>query len=246
VPSFIRDIPLKSQAKLDAASWPAEASDAVVTTTWSAPGDQRRDAFALRHRGYAHAGLISPSPWGIYTDAYDELPTTLVAALFRRGAAIATLRLSFYVPGAAEPVLPCEKVYPEVAGIKANASGLVVELSRLAIDPAITNTRYRARVYAAAIRAGVSACIALDAKHLLVATQTKWKAFYEHVMGFEVAGAAQFYPPGDVPVVLLERALDEGLKRRIAKNMFFKIDEAELLDLRTRLPMLLGAGKVRL
>ena len=228
------------QAKLEAAPLDAGPADGVVSTSWYSATDNRRDAFALRHRGYVHAGLIEPSPFGIYTDAYDDLPTTVVAGLFRRGACIATLRLSFYTPGAASPALPCEKVYPEVEGLKANAQGLVVELSRLAIDPEITNTRYRARLYAAAIRAGVSACVAMDAQHLLVATQTKWRSFYEHVMDFKVTGPAQFYPPGDVPVVLLSRELDATLKRRIAKNIFFKIDEAELQDLRVRIPTLIG------
>lgn len=223
---------------MEAATHAAAQDDSVVRTVWYAAGDNRREAFALRYRGYVDAGLIQPSPFGIYTDAYDDLPTTVIAGLFRRGACIATLRLSFYMPGAAAPVLPCEKVYPEIPAIKANANGLVVELSRLSIDPSITNTRYRARLYAAAIRAGVSACLAMDAKQLLVATQTKWRAFYEHVMDFKAVGPAQFYPPGDVPVVLLSRALDDGLKRRIAKNMFFKIDAAELEDLRERLPQL--------
>lgn len=218
---------------------PAAQADAVVSTVWYSASDNRRDAFALRYRGYANAGLIEPSPFGIYTDAYDDLPTTLVAGLFRRGACIATLRLSFYTPGVSSPALPCERVYPQVEAIKANAGGTVVELSRLAIDPELDNTRYRARLYAAAIRAGISACIAMDAKHLLVATQTKWRSFYEHVMDFKVTGPAQLYPPGDVPVLLLERALDDNLKRRVSKNMFFKLDEAELNDLRTRLPALI-------
>jgi hypothetical protein len=235
---------LTAQAKIEAASLDADQTDAVVRTVWYSADDNRREAFALRYRGYVQAGLIEPSPFGIYTDPYDELPSTLIAGLFRRGACIATLRLSFYAPGAAEPVLPCETVYPEVPALKAKAQGLMVELSRLAIDPDITNTRYRARLYAAAIRAGVSACLAMDARHLLVATQTKWRSFYEHVLDFTVAGPAQLYPPGDVPVVLLARNLDEDLKRRVAKNMFFKIEPAELEDLKARLPTLVRLGQM--
>lgn len=234
-----RDTLLTAPAKLKAAPLVADESDAVIRTEWYASADNRREAFALRYRGYVHAGLIQPSPFGIYSDAYDELPTTIIAGLYRRGACIATLRLSFYKPGSEAPALPCEKVYPEIPGIKAAAQGMVVELSRLAIDPEITNTRYRARLYAAAIRAGVSACLAMDAKHLLVATQTKWRTFYEHVMNFKAVGPPQFYPPGDVPVVLLARPLDNGLKSRIARNMFFKVDPAELDDLKSRLPSLL-------
>ncbi len=232
---------MTAQAKIEPASLEADQTDSILRTVWYSAQDNRREAFALRYRGYVHAGLIEPSPFGIYTDAYDDLPTTLIAGLFRHGACIATLRLSFYAPGAEAPVLPCEKVYPEVPALKANAQGLMVELSRLAIDPEITSTRYRARLYAATIRAGISACLALDAKHLLVATQTKWRTFYQHVLDFKVAGPAQFYPPGDVPVVLLSRELDESLKRRVAKNMFFKLDPAELEDLKTRLPTLVRA-----
>ena len=218
--------------------------DGVVTTQWYSALDNRREAFALRHRGYVNAGLISASPFGIYSDVYDELPTTVVAGLFRRGACVATLRLSFYTPGTQSAALPCENVYPEVQGVKDAAQGLVVELSRLSIDPDIKNTRYRARLYAAAIRAGVTACIAMDARHLLVATQTKWQSFYQHVMAFKALGPPQFYPPGDVPVVLLGRALDDELKRRLARNMFFKIDDAELEDLKTLLPSLIAPAQV--
>lgn len=217
--------------------------DSVVRTTWHACADNRREAFALRYRGYVHAGLIEPSPFEIYTDAYDDLGTTLVAALHRRGACIATLRISVYLPGTEGPSLPCEKVYPEVAALKAKANGPVVELSRLSIDPDINNTRYRARLYAAAIRAGIMACIALDARHLLAATQTKWQSFYEHVLNFKALGPPQFYPPGDVPVVLLARELDADLRKRMARNMFFRIDQSEVDDLRARLPGLLATGR---
>jgi hypothetical protein len=223
----------------------ANPDSSIVTTRWYAAGENKREPLMLRHDGYVAANLIEASPWGIYVDPYDDLPTTLTAGLFRRGACTATLRVSYWVPGAEDPVLPCEKVYPEVAAIKANATGPVVELSRLSIDPTINNTRYRARLYAAAIRSGIMACIALDAKHLLVATQSKWRRFYEHVLGFELAAEAQFYPPGNVPVILLQRELDDTVMKRIANNMFFKTDEAEIDELRALLPTLIGSQKAQ-
>ena len=221
----------------------ADQDDSVVRTTWFASTDNRREAFGLRYQGYVKAGLIERSPFEIFTDAYDDLNTTLVAALHRRGKCIATLRISVYMPGSEGPALPCEKVYPEVDALKAGATGPVVELSRLSIDPEITNTRYRARLYAAAIRAGIMACIALDARHLLAATQTKWQGFYEHVLNFKALGPPQFYPPGDVPVVLLARELDAELRKRMARNMFFRIDQDEVDDLGSRLPDLLAIGR---
>lgn len=223
----------------------AAPDSSVVTTRWYAAGENKREPLALRHNGYVAAKLIEPSPWGIYVDPYDDLPTTLTAGLFRRGACTATLRISFWTPGAAAPALPCEKVYPEIADIKANATGPIVELSRLSIEPTINNTRYRARLYAAAIRAGIMGCIALDAKHLLVATQTKWRSFYQHVFGFEVAAQAQFYPPGNVPVILLKRELDDTVMSRIANNMFFKTEESEIEELRALLPTLIGSQKAQ-
>lgn len=231
---------MKPNAQVEPAFVGADQDDSVVRTTWFACTDNRREAFALRYRGYVDAGLIEPSPFEIYTDAYDDLGTTLVATLRRRGACIATLRLSVYRPGSEGPALPCEKVYPEVEALKAGAKGPIVELSRLSIDPGINNTRYRARLYAAAIRAGIMGCIALDARHLLAATQTKWQSFYEHVLDFKAVGPAQFYPPGDVPVVLLARELDADLRRRMARNLFFRIDKAELDELSARLPGMAG------
>lgn len=233
---------MKAFATRESAPSVAERTDGTVSTVWYAPGGNRRDALALRHRGYVHAGLIEPSPFGIYTDAYDDLPTTLIAGLYRRGSCIATLRLCIYRPGASGAALPCETVYPEAAAIKARATGPVVELSRLSIDPDIANTRYRARLYAATIRAGIAACVALDVKHILVATQTKWRSFYEQVFSFKATGPAQLYPPGNVPVVLFERALDEDAKRRMASNLFFKIEADELRELQAILPGLLGTA----
>jgi len=230
---------VKTQAVFDVTPLEVPETDGTVSTRWYAMGDNRREAFALRHRGYVDAKLIEPSPFGIYSDAYDELPTTLLAGLFRRGACIATLRLSIHTPGSTAPTLPCEKVYPEVQAVKERAQGPVVELSRLSIDPDIDVTRYRARLYAAVLRAGISACMALDARHLLVATQTKWQSVYQHLMGFKALGPPQFYPPGDVPVVLLGRDLDADLRRRLTRNMFFKIDESEIEELRALLPTLI-------
>lgn len=216
-----------------------DAPDSVVRTHWYSMRDDRTDAFALRHRGYVDAGLIEPLPSGVYHDDYDFYPSTLVAALYRRGACTATLRLSFWSPGAAEPALPCEKVYPEVADLKARTQGSIAEISRLSIDPTIDNTRYRTRLYAATIRAGILACFALDAAYLLVATQLKWQSVYQYVMGFRPLGPPQYYPPGDVPVVLLGREIDRELRERIRKNVFFKYEPSELSGLATELPSLL-------
>jgi hypothetical protein len=214
-----------------------------IATRWYGSHESKRELLSLRHDAYLKAGLIKESPWGIFADAYDELPTTITAGLFRGEHCLSTLRLSFFAPGSHDLSLPCEKVYPEISAIKAAAQGTLVELSRLAMDPAITNTRYRARLYAATIRAAMLACLASDAKQLLVATQMKWRKFYEHVLGFEVVAPAQFYPPGDVPVVLLSRPVDSALARRIMNNAFFKTENGEIDAVRAQIaPMLDSAS----
>jgi N-acyl-L-homoserine lactone synthetase len=219
-----------------------EAPTPNVAVRWYASDESKRELLSLRHEAYHRAGLIKESPWGIFADTYDELPTTLTAGLFRGEHCLSTLRLSFLAPGAEGPVLPCEKVYPEIAAIKAGAQGTVVELSRLAMDPTITNTRYRARLYAATIRAALLACLAADAKQLLVATQMKWRKFYEHVLGFEVVAPPQFYPPGDVPVVLLSHPVDRAFEQRIRKNAFFKTADGEIDAVRAQIAPLLGSS----
>jgi N-acyl-L-homoserine lactone synthetase len=219
-----------------------EAPTPNVAVRWFASNESKRELLSLRHEAYHRAGLIKESPWGIFADTYDEIPTTITAGLFRGEHCLSTLRLSYFTAGSDGPSLPCEKVYPEIAAIKAGAQGTIVELSRLAMDPTITNTRYRARLYAATIRAALLACLAGDAKQLLVATQMKWRKFYEHVLGFEVVAPPQFYPPGDVPVVLLSRPVDRALEQRIKKNAFFKTGEEELTEVRAQIAPLLGGG----
>ena len=217
-----------------------------VTVRWFSSGEgDRRDALALRYRAYHTSGYIETSRWGIYTDPYDDVPSTVIAGLFRHGACIATLRLCFYHPGAAGPALPCETVYPEVEAIKAGATGTVVELSRLAMDPSITNTRYRARLYAAAVRTAVIACAAFDAQQLLVATLLKSRQFYEHVLGFEVAAPPRHYPPGEFQIILLSRHLNADARQRLMNNIFFKFDEQEIADVRAIIaPKLNGKEQV--
>lgn len=210
-----------------------------VAARWYGSNDSKRELLSLRHGAYLKAGLIKESPWGIFADAYDELATTITAGLFRGEHCLSTLRLSFLAPGADGSSLPCEMVDPEIPSMKAAAQGTIVELSRLAMDPAITNTRYRARLYAATIRAAMLACLASDAKQLLVATQMKWRKFYEHVLGFEVVAPPQFYPPGGVPVVLLSRPVDSALERRITNNAFFKTENGEIEAVRAQIAPLL-------
>lgn len=219
--------------------------DSRVSVRWFSSGEgNRRDALALRYRAYHASGLVETSRWGIYTDPYDDLPSTVLAGLFRHGACIATLRLCLYHLGAAGLTLPCETIYPEIEAIKAGAAGTVVELSRLAMDPSITNTRYRARLYAAAVRTAVIACAALDVEQMLVATQLKWRRFYEHVLGFEVAAPEQTYPPFQLPVILLSRRLNADARQRLMNNIFFKFDEQEIADVRATIAPLLS-GKER-
>ncbi len=119
----------------------------------------------------------------------------------------------------------------------------MVELSRLSIDPDIKNTRYRARLYAAAIRAGVTACIAMDARHLLARHSDQVAVVLSARDGVQRrSGRPSSIRLATCRLVLLGRPLDDELKRRLARNMFFKIDDDELDDLKTLLPSLYRSG----
>jgi hypothetical protein len=126
-----------------------------VTVRWCSNRDDKSELLELRYRAYLDGGFIGPSREQIFADAYDDLSTTLTAGLFKAGRCIATLRLCFAEGAKERDNLPCGDVYPEISSLK--DTGTIVELCRLALDPAIDNTRYRARLYAAIVHS-ISEC----------------------------------------------------------------------------------------
>jgi hypothetical protein len=193
--------------------------------------EARDELLALRYQAYLEAGLIEPSDAQVYSDRFDELPSTLLIGAFDESGCIGTLRLSFSENGTPDVSLPCESTYPEVAPLK-QADVTIMELGRLALHPSIKNCSYRSTVYGALVRSGVLTCMATDVALTLVTSQLKWRAFYEYICGFKAISEPRLYPPGGVPVVLFSRDFRTADTRRIAQNRFFRISEEEVAELR--------------
>ena len=105
-------------------------------------------------------------------------------------------------------------------------------MSRLAIEPELSNTSYRTTLYASLVRAGFMAAQAAEVSMILIATRPEWVRFYKYMLGFQPIGEPAIYPPGDVPIVLLGGSFAEAQKRQRAQNAFFKITDEEVASMK--------------
>lgn len=207
--------------------------------------DEDRDhLFAARYRGYRDAGIDVQSPDGRFRDVYDEMPSTLLIGVYVGQRPVGTIRVCTWRPEEGGGV-PCEKVYPEVAAIKAEAEGPVVELSRLAVEHAAVPMARRTAVYAQLVRMGLLLCFAMDVDRTLVATHEQWRSFYERIFGFKRIAGPKAYPPGDEPIILLHRSFRRGSKRTALRNPFFRITPHDIAELRHALGAVGNIGRCR-
>lgn len=192
----------------------------------------RSEIFTLRYRAYLAASHIGEHPSGEYRDHHDDLASTVILAAYDADVCVGTLRVNFSQPWQPVATLPCASYYPDVTRLKHEMHGGLVEVSRLAIDPAITNTSYRTTLYASLVRASFMAAQAAEVAMILVATKSDWVRFYEYMLGFKQIGQPALYPPGDLAIALLGGSFDTAQRRQRAQNAFFKITVDEVASMR--------------
>jgi hypothetical protein len=192
----------------------------------------RSDVFALRYRAYRDAWCIPLNPKEQYSDRYDDLASTIVLAAYDAGSCVGTLRVNFSHPWQSSATMPCAAQYPDVAGVKGVTRGTIAEMSRLSIDPTITNTSYRTTLYASLLRAGFLAAQAGNVAMILIATKPDWIGFYQKMLGFKTIGKPAVYPPSTAPVALLGGSFGEAQKHQRAQNAFFKITSEEIASMK--------------
>lgn len=196
----------------------------------------RTACFALRLRAYEQYLSIADMPEnGLYTDLFDDLPTTLVVGAYDEGRLIASMRLCFSRTWDSLATLPCAAHYPALAAVKRDSSGAFMEVSRVAIDPAITNTSYRTTLYASLVRLGLIAAEAGGVSMVLIATQASSEKFYRYMLGFGRIGEPALYPPGDFKITLLGGDMRQARLRQKAQNSFFRIGQDEIARMRLAL-----------
>ena len=204
-------------------------------------GSDRDEVFALRYRAYRDAWCIPLDATERYSDRYDDLKSTVLLAAYDAGVCIGALRVNFSHPSQSCSTMPCAGVYPAVAGVKSATPGRMVEMSRLSIDPTITNTSYRTTLYASLLRAGFMAAQAANVSMILIATKPDWIRFYQYMLGFKTIGEPATYPPCTEPVALLGATFGETQKHQRAQNAFFKILPEEIASMRCALAPALDA-----
>ena len=192
----------------------------------------RAEIFGLRYRAYREAWGIPADATEQFSDPFDALDTSLLLAAYDAGACIGALRICFSLPGQTAATLPCAALYPGVADVKRKAAGPLIEISRLSIDPVITNTSYRTTLYASLVRAAFIAAQAAHVSTILVAAKADYVRFYQYMLGFKTIGEPAIYPPLTGPVALLGGSIGEAHKRQKAQNAFFKITDDEIASMR--------------
>ena len=192
----------------------------------------RSEIFALRYRAYRDSTCIPLNPKEQYSDSYDELASTVVIAAYDANVCVGALRVNFSHPWQSVSTMPCAASFADVAKLKASTSGSLVEVSRLSIDPTITNTSYRTTLYASLVRAGFLAAQAANVSSILLATKSDWIKFYQYMLGFKLVGEPAIYPPFDVPLALLAGSFGDAEKRQKSQNAFFKITDGEIASMK--------------
>lgn len=205
---------------------------------------EREEAYRLRYKAYEDIlGEAGRNLGGIFRDAFDDLPTTVTIGAYDDGRLIASMRLCFSRPWEDLKPLPCAAYYPALADIKKTASGAIMEVSRLAIDPAITNTSYRTTLYASLVRTSFLASEAVGVSFIVIAMREAWVRFYRYMLGFEVVGEPAAYPPGDFNIWLLGGSIAQARLRQRMQNAFFRLTPEEVQNFRRQLVPLLARAE---
>lgn len=195
--------------------------------------------FHLRYRAYRHDGHIPADAREQFRDRNDDVPSTVHVGAFADNVCVGAVRISFAGAGAEGGCLPCAPYYPEVAMLLAEPKRRLVEFSRLAVDPAITNVSYKTTIYAALVRAAMMAAEATSTTDILVATKPTRVKFYEVLLGFARLGRPAKYPPGDLDITLLRLPMERARKTQKLQNRFFSIADGELASMRRSLARVL-------
>lgn len=194
---------------------------------------ERNACLALRLRAYRPYLPANEVPAdGLYTDQFDDLATTLIIGAHDAGRLIASMRLCFSRTWDGLETLPCAAHYPRLRAIKAANDGAMMEVSRVAIDPVITNTSYRTTLYASLVRLGLIAAEAGGVSMVLIATQESSEKFYSYMLGLNRIGEPAFYPPGDFKISLLGGEMRQLRLRQKAQNRFFRVGPEDIVRMR--------------
>ena len=194
--------------------------------------NDRSPIYKLRYQAFLADRLITAGPEENFADRFDDLPSSRTIGAFHQGTCVASLRLAFGMAKSAEATMPSQELFPEVETLYGGSDCKIVEFTRMAVAPALTNLSFRTTLYATMVRTGMILANAGDAKIGIVAVKPKTAAFYKSMCGFKFVAGPRPYPFIDSDVVLLARefvALDGA---RQSRSAFFQISDHEIAEAR--------------
>jgi N-acyl-L-homoserine lactone synthetase len=191
-----------------------------------------REALRLRGRAYSSIGYGIEPIDGEYRDDFDALSTTVLFGAYDQERLVGCVRLCFAHPGQSLSSVPCAAYYPALNEVHRQQPHGLVEISRLSIEPGLSNISYRTTLYAFLVRASLTGALAAGVSMLLVATRPEWVRFYHYMLGFRQIGEPALYPPGDFKITLLGGSLEQARMRQRLQNRFFKITPDEIASMK--------------
>jgi N-acyl-L-homoserine lactone synthetase len=187
------------------------------------------ELYRLRYQAFRNAGWIEENAERTFSDRFDTLASTVSVGAFHQGACIGSLRLAFGGAGASPRSMPCEDQFPDqVHALMADYRTRLVEFSRMAVEPELSNKSFRTTLYASLVRAGLILTTAAHVDVAVIAAHKAVSPFYQAMCGFKVLGKSASYSGIAEPTHFLAlkfKALDERRKRR---NAFFAFSSEEI------------------
>lgn len=188
---------------------------------------QAHEIYALRAEAFRESGWIDGDDTA-FSDEFDALPTAILIAATSRGRLVGTIRVS--VTGADGSVsMPCEQEFPEkLAAIRSEGRGRLAEFCRIAVDPAITNSSFRATLYGSLVRSGMLVACAADVNYAFAAVHARISRFYQHMFGFTRLAKSEAYGIINQPTQLLGLEFQALVRRSSERNGFFHVSPQEI------------------
>ena len=105
---------------------------------------------------------------------------------------------------------------------------MMVEFSRMAVEPSLGNRSFRTTLYASLVRAGLILSTAARTDVVLIAVHPRVSRFYKLMCGFEIIGHSKTYGEIAEETDLLALRFREAEERRLRSNAFFGYSPLEV------------------
>ena len=206
--------------QLSAFSGTNAAADMPIEMCIYGPQSNRTEINKLRFRAFRSAGWIHDSGTEEFSDHYDDLASAFSIGAFRSGTCLGTLRLAFGGRGYEGLTMPCQEQFPLQLAKLSNDRPCLVEFSRLAVEPSLTNQSARSILLASLVRAGVILATGASTDIAFIAVHRRVSQFYQSVCGFKIIAQSDRYAEIQEPTHLLGLTLREiALQRRRTRDL---------------------------